>query len=537
LKIVNSTTKVVSQKEETRGAKPSAETMERMALLQNFYDRCYKPCLADDEEPPSSIHLSTSIDYMSADVVTMFENNVKQHFIEYVERYVDVVHRKKERIEEIKGDATLTSSDRKSHINELNIELRKVKNDLLTPTIKETINSRRMPLPTKTSMSRYHVWIDTEQSNILPSRPLQNDSVAYDLECKNCLDYLQGMIFMMKIVEEHDCSLFNVFPLRSEIIPKNFRIDSTTLANLLYSSEGSKKRKLEGHSMTWKEAVKKENQTSLWSLYFKTDKKCFHVKKDTHNYTFHHQIETDGVSCSILLIRKDKAGSKVGLLKKPSKADIANQKDEEDKYIDDLSPEERNTLQHKKVVGIDPNMSDLIFCVDSDTKDQHKFRYTQNQRRKETKGKKYRGILLNLKRTTVVEDKSVQDWEIALSKFNKKSLKFYEFQEYLREKNSLNKRLGPFYNAYLFRKLKLGRYIRKQKSESKLIKNFKEKFGPPEDVVIGYGDCDWNGNNHRGPLSCVKFHEPTKSSGFRKLFQKAGMALYLYKQQFYLILI
>jgi hypothetical protein len=183
-------------------------------------------------------------------------------------------------------------------------------------------------------------------------------------------------------------------------------------------------------------------------------------------------------------------------------------------------------------------MSDLIFCVDSDTKDQNKFRYTQNQRRKETKGKKYRDILLNLKRTTFVEGKSVQDWEIAMSNFNKKTLDFSEFQKYLREKNSLNKRLGPFYNAYLFRKLKLGRYIRKQKSEAKLIKNFKEKFGPPEDVVIGYGDCDWNGNNHRGPLSSVKFHEPTKSSGFRKLFQKAGMALsYLYKQQFYLILI
>ena len=187
-------------------------------------------------------------------------------------------------------------------------------------------------------------------------------------------------------------------------------------------------------------------------------------------------------------------------------------------------------------------MSDLIFCVDSDTKDQHKFRYTQNQRRNEMKGKKYRDILQNLKRTTFVEDKSVEDWEREMSECNKKTLQFSKFQEYLRKKNSLNKRLGPFYNGYLFRKLKLGKFIRKQKSEAKLLKNFKEKFGPPEDVVIGYGDCDWNGHkskqgaNHR-PLSCVKFHEPTKSSGFRKLFQKAGMALYLYKQQFYLILI
>jgi hypothetical protein len=92
--------------------------------------------------------------------------------------------------------------------------------------------------------------------------------------------------------------------------------------------------------------------------------------QDDHSHTFHHQIETDGVSCSILLILKDKVGQRF-------KAPKAEKEKEE--YID-----ERLKLIDKYVVGVDPNMNDLIFEVNSDGKDQKKFRYTQDKRRKET---------------------------------------------------------------------------------------------------------------------------------------------------------
>jgi hypothetical protein len=55
-------------------------------------------------------------------------------------------------------------------------------------------------------------------------------------------------------------------------------------------------------------------------------------------------------------------------------------------------------LRGKRVVAIDPNMSDLLYCVDGDTKDQTKFRYT---RRKETKAKKYRTYLQERKQEVV----------------------------------------------------------------------------------------------------------------------------------------
>ena len=90
-------------------------------------------------------------------------------------------------------------------------------------------------------------------------------------------------------------------------------------------------------------------------------------------------IETDGVSCSIVLILKDKVGNIAKAKKGGSEP-----------YIDDLTSEERAGLSGKKMVGIDPNMGDLLYCVDSDQRDQKLFRYSQDTRRKETKLKKYR---------------------------------------------------------------------------------------------------------------------------------------------------
>ena len=49
---------------------------------------------------------------------------------------------------------------------------------------------------------------------------------------------------------------------------------------------------------------------------------------------------------------------------------------------------EREELVDLKLVAIDPNMGDLLYCVDSDQRDQTKFRYSQDMRRKETKFKK-----------------------------------------------------------------------------------------------------------------------------------------------------
>ena len=71
--------------------------------------------------------------------------------------------------------------------------------------------------------------------------------------------------------------------------------------------------------------------------------------------------------------------------------------DKREQYIDDLSESDCETLSPRKVVGIDPNMSDLLFCSNEDGTEQ--FRYTQNQRRHEVNVKRYEQITQKEKKT------------------------------------------------------------------------------------------------------------------------------------------
>jgi len=101
------------------------------------------------------------------------------------------------------------------------------------------------------------------------------------------------------------------------------------------------------------------------------------------------------------------------------------------------------------VVSIDPNLSDLLYCVNGDTKEQTKFRYTQDTRRKETKAKKYRNYLQQRKQE-MVDGKRVVEWEAELSAYNRKTMDFERFKAYIQKKNEINARLAPFYNRYIF---------------------------------------------------------------------------------------
>lgn len=75
------------------------------------------------------------------------------------------------------------------------------------------------------------------------------------------------------------------------------------------------------------------------------------------------------------------------------------------------------------------------------------------------------------------------------------------------------------YQLPLFRKLKWFGIINKQKSEAKMIKNFREKFGAPDNVLVCIGD--WS------RTQTPKNQEPTKGKSIRKLFRNAGYNIYL----------
>ena len=289
-----------------QGRPPKAGTMDLRRKFELFYDEHYSTGQID---PISYKNMNTILDYLAIDILTCYETNIKQHYVEYVERFVNVLFEKKERVKSLS----------KEEVPAFISLLRKVKNNIL--------NKEEVPPEVQHHLDK-----------IVPQRLFEKDSLRYDIQC-HPQDYLPCMVYMMKYVESTGSSVFNVFPLRTDIVPKYIRIDTTTVVHLFVSKEnlGTKEEFLTKGNLV-------KRQADIWDAFFRTEKRCF----SANGYTFNYMIETDGIACSILLVRKDMVGKRF----KPT---LAVSKE---LYIDEA---DTDILKDKTIVGIDPGKSDLIY--------------------------------------------------------------------------------------------------------------------------------------------------------------------------------
>ena len=113
----------------------------------------------------------------------------------------------------------------------------------------------------------------------------------------------------------------------------------------------------------------------------------------------------------------------------------------------------------------------------------------------ESRNKKYNKLQDKINKEKKINNKTVKEIETELSKHNSKTCNFDKFIAYCKKKNEVNRTLFNHYSQNLFRKLKFNRYTNTQKSESKMIKNFSNKFGKPNECNIILGDYD-KGDGH-----------------------------------------
>ena len=482
--ILNVMKVVCGEKHTKTGKPPKKETVELTAKLTSFYTVHYKPYTQPEQLDYE--YMSNVLSYLCEDIMTMYENNIQLHYVNYVERFVNVVWKKKMMVDKIRKIFP-TKKEREARIRQLEKELRKIKNDLLNVDNKDE----------NTSLPYYHKWITEQKKHIIPDKDkFQKQSIYYDLKCKP-MDYFPCMIAMMKQVENDEETISNVFPLRSSIAPGYIRLDTITLVNMLLRKEQGNKCDYSNQGNT------KKHEDKIWKFFFRTEKKVFH-KTD---FSFHHMISTDGVGVSILFIRDDLVGKRLPNAKKGVSKEL---------YIDELN--DYSALRDKTIVGVDPGKNDLIYCVDSASQDANVFRYSQDQRRKETKMKKYNNIILGMK-TQKIQGKSVIEYETDLSHFNRKTLHIDNFKTYINEKNKVNNMLFGFYAKQLFRKLKFGRHINIKRNEQKMLRDFRKMYGNPEEVVICIGD--WEQRKQ------MKYKEPTLGKGMRCLLRKNKYKVYL----------
>ncbi|KAJ2542725.1 hypothetical protein GGF49_002675, partial [Coemansia sp. RSA 1853] len=182
-------------------------------------------------------------------------------------------------------------------------------------------------------------------------------------------------------------------------------------------------------------------------------------------------------------------------------------------------------------VLVDPGQRDLLFAMreDSSIVEKKVYCYTKCQQCVETKQKKYKKILQQVK----TADVAAAERTLGAGSYLKPDLDSYKV--YLRSRVLVAAKLTWFYNHTMSRqrdgattrevplhwKLRLSGYIKRQQADQRLVKRLRAKFKPkesdPEPVFIM--------GNWSAPMT--RFHEPIRGKGWRTLLKHSGFTVYL----------
>ncbi|KAJ1719614.1 hypothetical protein LPJ61_006276, partial [Coemansia biformis] len=192
-------------------------------------------------------------------------------------------------------------------------------------------------------------------------------------------------------------------------------------------------------------------------------------------------------------------------------------------YVTELSADEL-AEDLGKCVFIDPGRRDILFCAheDSTAENPQTYRYTRNQRSKETCMKRFARIWEKVKPETV------QAAEARLSLFSSTTVNLRRYKAYLEARAAEWDLLSDFYSnaratgnlggrTYLLhRRLHLSAHLNQQQADQRLAQNLRSKFG--ENPVLEIGD--WTARMN-------KFHEPIRGVGMRRMLRRQGFKVHL----------
>jgi len=437
-----------------RGKKSKNKAFEKE--LNDFYETEYQPCI---NKPKYNLKNKSYITpYLAQQIQTSFNNNLKEHFITRMRRFMNVMK-------------PIDDMDK----NDFN----KIKNLILLDKMDK--------IP-----ENYKVWSENIKSNYLPKeyekcygydvkvRP--EKYLFYTIKMNETIEKLNNAIRNNNDLTEEDkrCKikkLFQPIPLRNTIIPSYITIDTNVILSLFKSK---------GESQMNKKTKKYKNH--IWDKIFKTNKKV--MKMNDYEYK---TILTDGIGVSICF-------QKSGKRYKENK----NIDEDDDVYITELCNEDLEMCKSKKIISIDPGKNSLVYMLDEN---KNKLRYSCCQRRRESLRKRCNKIILREKQ----KNKIIEE-ETKLSSYNCKSVNYNKFKKYITEKSKLNDKARDFYEKELYRKLKWRNWIYQRKSEDKFLNRIEETYGNKEDLLLCYGN--WSNNKQ------MKYIMPTKGVGLRRVIQK-----------------
>ena len=399
-------------------------------------------------------NLSSILNYYAITILTSIENNIKLHFFDYVNRFINSYfkHINKDNLND------------KEFKKQLFKELHSVKSDILNGTLK--------------SDEKYHNWLKEYRYKIVPEQ--YDKSYHYDMKC-NTQKYIKHMIFMNCELELIGGKMYQFFPLQSSITPNHIQIDTKAVIELLVDKD---KKRYNDNVLLYKEI--------LWDKYFTINPKI----KD---YQFDNTIITDGYATALRFIHKDYVEGEL-LKKEKMKQARQNAKNKDTNkttksitkendnivpskeeviidfpYIDEV---DKNELKGKHIF-IDPGKRTLFTMMDDNGKF---FSYTNKQRVSETKRLQYQIKLKKYK-----DHLGISETENELSSYNSKSCNLDDYKAFIEKKISINKDLYILYQDKKFRQYKWYAFINKKRTEDNMLNKIENAYGKDNIIIIG----DW----------------------------------------------
>lgn len=424
----------------------------------------------------NSSHLSYVLPILSDEMIRCLETNIKTHFLKYLCKYINVIV-KYPLIQAVKN-SKLSKAERKNKYKQINKEIREIKSDIITMKI-------------ESSNEKYHKFVQ-DTISLFPKDAIKKNNLIYNVKA-----FPQKFIFLSlqlnKKIEEQGHRCYQVFCQRSNYVPKTITLNTSGLIEVI----NDKKKEIYGIGYSKMNNNAKKYQKQAWREILKLENKQLFNHRD---YIFYNQIQTDGISCNLLFIRKEFYHKTYGQRLPEYDEDI----EFEVKQLEKLSKDECENYKGRKLVGIDPGKKDILTMVDEEGK---YYSYSNCRRRNNTYLKRSNQILLAEKKKN-----DIIQVETKLSSFNKRTLDVVKFEKYLHAKQSYTTTLTEFYENPLFRKLKLRRFCRTKSSEDTMLNEIEKKFG--KNLLLGLGD--WSVNSSYQIKGCM----PTPNKRITKLLKK-----------------
>ena len=89
IQFVKTVMKVVTVRNDARGRKPNRKTKKVIGTLTKFYNDHFKQTV-NDQDPINDDKLSYVLAYEAIDIVTHIDTNIKQHFVDHINKLVNV---------------------------------------------------------------------------------------------------------------------------------------------------------------------------------------------------------------------------------------------------------------------------------------------------------------------------------------------------------------------------------------------------------------------------------------------------------------